>query len=346
MSQTVIGIFDNENEAQQAVQNLCNRGFNREDVDIAARSTTSNTTANDDDDSFGHSISNFFGSLFGSDDDNTSKYAEVAKRGVTVTVHARSEDDAERAADLLDEYGAVNVDERASEYRSNSGSSMLDSDREPGTNSDYNTSNLGGSDLSNQGRVEKEPGINSGYSTSNTMGSDLTDHNRTTNTDYTDDSTARSIPIIEENLEVGKKEVQSGGARIRSTIVEKPVEESVRLRTEHVNVERNPVNRQATDAELNTFKEGTIEMTEHKEVPVVEKQAWVKEEISLNKDVDEREETVRDTVRSTKVDVENLSESDQVENSNLASHVREDDDDDDDDELNDTKFDRNKDRFI
>ncbi|MDB5120650.1 MAG: hypothetical protein JWN56_1868 [Sphingobacteriales bacterium] len=310
MSQTVIGIFDNENEAQQAVQNLCNRGFNREDVDIASRGTTSNTNSSsndDDDDSFGHSISNFFGSLFGNDDDNTSKYAEVAKRGVTVTVHARSEDEAELAADLLDEYGAVNVDERASQYRSNSGSNLSDTDR------DYNKTNLSGSNLSD----------------------------RTTDTDNTDDTTARSIPIIEENLEVGKREVESGGARIRSRIVEKPVEENVRLRTERVNVERNPVNRQATDADFNTFKEGTIEMTEHKEVPVVEKEAWVKEEISLNKDVEEREETIRDTVRSTEVDVENLSESDRLENSRLSSNDDYDDDLDDDTNLN-----RNGDRLV
>ena len=158
-----------------------------------------------------------------------------------------------------------------------------------------------------------------------------------------DDTSALSIPIIDEQLTVDKKQVESGGARIRSRIVEKPVEESVRLRTERVNIERNPVNREATDADFNTFKEGTVEMTEHKEVPVVEKKAWVKEEVSLNKNVEEPEETIRDSVRSTEVDVENLKENDQHENAHLSSNT---DKDDDNDELNDTHFDRNKDRSI
>ena len=48
-------------------------------------------------------------------------------------------------------------------------------------------------------------------------------------------------------------------------------------------------------------------MTEHAEVPVVNKEARVVEEISLGKEVTERDEVVRDTVRKTEVDVDNLS---------------------------------------
>lgn len=310
MSQTVIGIFDNENEAQQAVQNLVNQGFNREDVDIASRSSSQAASNTDeDDDSFGSSISNFFGSLFGSDDDRTNRYSEVAKRGCTITVHARSESEAERAADILDEYGAVDIDEKASQF-----------------GNDYSGSNLAGSD----------------FTSTNFSGSDVsadTDRdniiNRDNTTDYNRNDSDRSIPIIEENLQVGKREVESGGARLRSRIVEKPVEEHVRLRSEHVNIERNPVNRQANDADFNAFQEGTIEMREHKEVPVVGKEAWVKEEVSLNKEVEENEETIRDTVRRTEVDVENLTEDERLRNSQSYN-----DDLDDDSSLN-----RDRDRF-
>lgn len=273
MSQTVIGIFENENEAQQAVENLISQGFNREDVDIAAGSKLTSNTDNKSE-GFGDSISNFFGSLFGGDDDRSKNYTNAARNGITVTVHARSENEAESAADILDEYGAVDVDENTSNHSS-------------------------GSDFRG-----------------------------------TDDTTARSIPVIEENLEISKREVEGGGARIRSRIVEKPVEESIRLRSETVNVERNNVNRQATDADFNTFKEGTIEMTEHKEVPVVDKQAWVKEEISLNKEVEEREETIRDSVRSTEVDVENISDNDHSTNPRSNSLIDDDDEFDDDNSYN------------
>jgi uncharacterized protein (TIGR02271 family) len=116
--------------------------------------------------------------------------------------------------------------------------------------------------------------------------------------------TEATIPIIEEQLNVGKKEVETGRTRLRSRIIERPVEESLRLREEHVHVERNTVDRPATEADLSSFKEGEIELTEHAEVPVVAKEARVVEEVRVGKDVEEREETITGTVRKTEVDVE------------------------------------------
>jgi stress response protein YsnF len=119
-------------------------------------------------------------------------------------------------------------------------------------------------------------------------------------------NTDRTIPIIEENLEVGKREVETGGARITTNIVEKPVEETVNLREEHVHIERTPVDRPVSSSDLDTFKEGQIELTEHAEVPVVNKEARVVEEVNISKDVEEREETIRDTVRNTEVEAERI----------------------------------------
>ena len=99
---------------------------------------------------------------------------------------------------------------------------------------------------------------------------------------------------------------QTGGVRLRSRIVEKPVEASVRLREEHVTVQRTPVNRAASEADFKTFKEGEIEVTESAERAVVAKEARVVEEVSLGKQVTEREETIHDTVRNTEVDVEQI----------------------------------------
>ena len=48
----------------------------------------------------------------------------------------------------------------------------------------------------------------------------------------------------------------------------------------------------------------TIEATETREQAVVSKEARVTEEISLEKAVDTRTETVRDTVRHTEVEVD------------------------------------------
>jgi stress response protein YsnF len=123
-------------------------------------------------------------------------------------------------------------------------------------------------------------------------------------------SETESIPVIEENLNVGKREVETGGVRIKSRIIERPVEETIRLRSEHVTVERRPVDRAATDEELKNFQEGTEEFTEKKEVPVVSKDKRVVEEVNLNKEVDEREETIKDKVRGTKVDTDEYDEND------------------------------------
>jgi stress response protein YsnF len=117
-----------------------------------------------------------------------------------------------------------------------------------------------------------------------------------------------TIPRIREELEVGKRTVESGGVRLRSRIVERPVEESIRLREEHVSIQREPVNRPLSEADRDAFQERDIELTERAEVPVVNKEARVVEEISLNKEVTERDETIHDTVRNTEIDIDRIDE--------------------------------------
>lgn len=118
---------------------------------------------------------------------------------------------------------------------------------------------------------------------------------------------SQTIPVIQEELQVGKREVETGGIRLKSRIIETPVEESINLREEKVSVVRTPVDRRADSADI---KEGSIELTETAEVPVVSKQARVVEEISLNKDVTEKEKTISDTVRNTEVDIERTGKDD------------------------------------
>jgi stress response protein YsnF len=93
--------------------------------------------------------------------------------------------------------------------------------------------------------------------------------------------------------------------RIHTSVEERPVEETVRLRDEEVNVERRTVDRPVSGAEAEAaFREGDIELEETHEEAVVSKEARVVEEVVVDKDVREREEVVRDTVRRTEVDVE------------------------------------------
>lgn len=116
---------------------------------------------------------------------------------------------------------------------------------------------------------------------------------------------AQAIPVVEEKLKVGKRREQRGGVRIYTHVTEKPVEEKVILREEHVNVERRPADRPAGP---DAFRERTIEAAEFREEPVVSKEARVVEEVVVNKEARQRTEAVRDKVRRTDVDVQKLDD--------------------------------------
>jgi uncharacterized protein (TIGR02271 family) len=111
-----------------------------------------------------------------------------------------------------------------------------------------------------------------------------------------------TIPVVEEELKVGKRAVERGRVRVHSHVVEQPVEEKVTLRNERVSVERQPVDRPVSTA--TPLQDRVVEANVVAEEPVVEKRARVKEEVRLKKDIDQRTETIRDRLRHTEVDVE------------------------------------------
>ena len=274
MATTLVGIFDDFQQAQKAVRELTQAGINHGDINIArnepaGQGYTTYGGARDKDftngNSIGGSVSNFFESLFGTDidEDDRGVYAESVRRGsVLVTVNS-DEQTLDRAADILNKSGAVNVDQRAAQYRA-SGYQKFDA-KAP---------------LYNAEQTQNE------YKT------------------YADQQNEVTLPIIEEQINVGKRVVQRGGVRVHTRVTERPVEETVSLREEHVNVERRPVDREFTDADRVTLNEGDFTVTTRSEEAVVGKQAHVVEEVVIGKNVTEREETVRDTVRRTDVEVE------------------------------------------
>jgi stress response protein YsnF len=117
------------------------------------------------------------------------------------------------------------------------------------------------------------------------------------------------IPVADEELRIGKREVERGGARVRSFTREQPFEEDVTLREEHLETETRVADRrlsldQAEAAGL--LKNRVIEVSAMREEAVVVKQAVVREEIVIKKTVSERIEAISDTVRSTQVEMEEL----------------------------------------
>ena len=114
---------------------------------------------------------------------------------------------------------------------------------------------------------------------------------------------------MQEELQVGKRQVNRGGVRVYSHVVETPVSQNISLHDERILVERHPVNRAATDADFNSGK-NTVELTAMGEEAVVGKTSRVVEEIRVGKVGTDRTEQITDKVRHTEVDVENLPKDD------------------------------------
>jgi len=119
-----------------------------------------------------------------------------------------------------------------------------------------------------------------------------------------------TVQEVEEELSVGKRKVASGGARVTTSVSERPVEETVTLREEEVEVERRPADRKLTPEEAEAaLQDKTVEMLGTGEEASVRKQARVGGEVALGKRVEEHKEKVKDTVRRSEVEVEEINPS-------------------------------------
>lgn len=271
MANTIVGIFDDYSTAQRAVQQLTKAGIRQGDISIARNDegrgymTYGGTNSKDytTGTSIGDKISNFFDSIFGTDDDaERDVYAESVRRGSTFVAVNTEDANVERIADILNNAGAVDVNRRSAQYRA-AGYKKFDA-KAPLYNAEQATTER--QNYANQGEV--------------------------------------ALPVIEEQMNVGKRVVQRGGVRVHTRVSERPVEETVTLREEKVTVDRRPVDRAVSDADFAAVKEGDFTVRSKAEVPVVGKEARVVEEVVVGKNVTERQETVRDTVKRTDVQVE------------------------------------------
>lgn len=113
------------------------------------------------------------------------------------------------------------------------------------------------------------------------------------------------IPIIEEELRVGTREVERGGVRIATHVNAVPVEKTVTIRDERVTIERRVVDR-PIDPKDEAFRDRMIDLEAMSEEPVITKRVHVVEEIRIHKERTERTERIDDTLRHTEVEISNL----------------------------------------
>jgi hypothetical protein len=117
------------------------------------------------------------------------------------------------------------------------------------------------------------------------------------------------IPLVEEELQVGTREVVRGGARVRTRVEEVPVVQEVELMSEFVRVGSRPASRPVSEEELEhggLLRDRVIEIAQVREEAVVSKDVVVREEVVVTKTTERRVEHIHETVRRTVVEAEDL----------------------------------------
>jgi uncharacterized protein (TIGR02271 family) len=321
MQHTLVAVFDNRSDAQNAMDELLSSGFSRSDVNVSSATATTGTdtlagsTSNaTHEEGVGASIKHFFTNLFGDDDGgHADRYTGAVTQGNHVlTVTTQSEPEVERAADVIERFGPTDIDERHD--ISGSASTVDPSILAAGASSGTSV----GSSLQS-GSTGSSSYAAGSLSTGSQSGSQSASMQRDMGEGLNDQRSA-AIPVIQEELKVGKREVERGGVRVFSRVIETPVNESVNLREEHVNVERRPVNQPISTLDTAAFKEQSIELRETAEEAVVQKSARVVEEVVIGKEVTQRQENITDTVRHTDVQVEQLGGSALDDDSYYRNH--------------------------
>ena len=265
---TVIGVFDDYSTAERVARDLTNAGIPRESIEVKSNFMTGAAGRSMSEESHEGGISGFFHRLFGGHDEEHGHYAEAVRRGNAVVAVTAPREQLDQAVRIMNSAGAIDIDRHVAAYRE-TGYERHDPSAPP-----YSYE---------EATKERER-----FRGKNQEGG--------------------SIPVVEEEIRVGKRAVQRGGVRVYSHTVETPVEQDIQLREEHVRVERRPTDRAVESGDR--MHDQSIEVTEMAEEPVVQKRARVREEVVVGKETTQRTEHISDTVRKTEVEVEHLGEGD------------------------------------
>jgi uncharacterized protein (TIGR02271 family) len=275
---SVVAMFESYDRALVARDVLISAGIDRSRIEIVAQSGSAEDTTfhyERNDEGIWAAIKRFF-----MPDEDTHVYAEGIRRGYAMLVVRTGAGDQEQIIQLLESQDAADVETHAANWRQSGWS---------GVHQGHSAWQSQSTSMTSARTAAAATDRNAGLAATGTTGQQK-----------------EVIPVYEEQLRVGKREVGRGSVRVRSYVVEQPVQEQVHLREERVHVERRPVDRPADIAAgtAEPFRERTIEVAAKAEEAVVGKEARVKEEIVVSKDAEERTETISDTVRRTEVEIE------------------------------------------
>lgn len=268
MASNVIGLFETQEVADRVAEDLRAAGFNRRNINRYEGSQ----------DELERELERE-----GISDADADYYAEGLRSGGALVSVRANDDQVDTAVDIMNRYAGTDTGTTGETTDYVSGDATYAADT--------GTTGVLGTDL--------------GATDAGVTDVDTSYTDRTAGTTDVSEGEAR-LAVAEEQLRIGKREVQRGGMRVRRVVTELPVEEQVVLRDETIRVDRRRVDQPISGTDSDLFTEKTYEFTETDEEAVVAKEARVVEEVVVGKEVEERTETVRDTVRRSDVEIEEI----------------------------------------
>src|SRR5690242_12849276 len=194
----LVGFYQSRDSAERARQELLNAGFDHDDVKVYANN------GGETGGGFWDSIKEAFGMA---DDEDKALYAEAARRGASAVAVSLDDADgppAQKAIAVLQQYQPIDLDAQSAQWRQQGWTGAAQS---AGATRQTTANRAASSTTQQQARRQD------------------VQHGQ------------EAIPVVEEELRVGKRRVAGGGVRVHSRVTERPVEEQVQLREERVNVE-------------------------------------------------------------------------------------------------------------
>jgi uncharacterized protein (TIGR02271 family) len=283
MSSTITAMFDSRSDAEAAKARLESANVDAEHVHIHDKTSSGHREqgySTHEDRGVWDSIKNAF-----LPDEDRHTYEEGLRRGGVLLTADVDDDRVDEAVRVLEGAGSIDIDDRSSQWRSSGWDYSAPAAGAAHGAFGSNAPAIGGGDDRAMGGVGS------------------TDHVGSSEREEV-------IPVVEEQLVVGKRDVNRGGVRVRSYVTETPVHEQIRLRNERVNVERRTVDLPLSAADGDAFRERSIDMTATGEEAVVGKNARVVEEVVVSKTAEEHVENIDGTVRKTDVEVDRDSDVD------------------------------------
>ena len=289
-TETVVAVFDTAAHAEAAVNDLIAAGVPSNSIEHYAQTAenTAGSRLGGATEETGHQ--GFWAWLTGGSEvtqEHHALYDQSIRSGGTVVTVVADETQIDDVNDILIRHDPIDLDERHSQYSTTGAYADETAGHATTGGTSLGSTSLGGTPAT------------SGYAGSS---------GALPATDVAGAATAgrtseEVIALSEETLQVGKRAVDRGTTRVRRYVVERPVEEQIKLRNESVSVFRRPVTAGAAVG-ADAFTDREIVMTETDEEAVVAKSAHVVEEVVVQKGVEEHVETVRDTLRREEVEID------------------------------------------